>query len=170
MEKNSLRRKHRGQRVDRNQGDEICRRIVELEAFRKAEKVLVYSPLHDEIDIVPLLEEKKKFYFPKLEDGRMVFTLYTGVTVIGSYGLDNATGPVLENFDNAIAIVPGLSFDAECYRLGRGGGFYDRFLQSHPELFTIGVQTEENLESILPHDSWDVRMKCVLTEKSVYVS
>ncbi len=170
MDKKSLRKKHRGQAIDSAAGDAICKKIVEMEAFKKAKKVLVYSPLNDEIDIVPLLSEKKKFYFPKLAGDEMVFTLYTGVTVMGTYGLDCATGPVLEDFTDTIAIIPGLSFDLECYRLGRGGGFYDKFLAKHPQMFTIGVQMDRNLEEALPHDSWDIRVKCLLTETSVFVS
>lgn len=59
------------------------------------------------------------------------------------------------------AIVPGLAFDKECYRLGYGKGYYDRFL-SDINPFKLGVCAKEFYLKEVPHDEYDVKMDSVL--------
>jgi 5-formyltetrahydrofolate cyclo-ligase len=61
-------------------------------------------------------------------------------------------------------VVPALAFDLEGYRLGRGGGYYDRFL-AKTRAFTAGITRERLLYEILPREAHDVPVRCVVTEK-----
>ncbi len=61
-------------------------------------------------------------------------------------------------------IVPALAYDDEGFRLGWGGGYYDRFL-SGLSAFTAGLAREKLLRPALPHESHDVPVRCVVTEK-----
>jgi 5-formyltetrahydrofolate cyclo-ligase len=61
-------------------------------------------------------------------------------------------------------IVPALTFDHEGYRLGRGGGYYDRFLLK-TQAFTAGVARERLLRVTLPREAHDIAVRCVVTEK-----
>jgi 5-formyltetrahydrofolate cyclo-ligase len=69
---------------------------------------------------------------------------------------------------NALVIVPGLAFDHARYRLGRGRGYYDRFLASGLGCFsTVGVCFEEQLVDEVPRENWDMRIDRVLTDERV---
>lgn len=61
-------------------------------------------------------------------------------------------------------IVPALAFDLEGYRLGRGGGYYDRFLIK-TEAFTAGITRECFIREALPREEHDMPVRCVVTEK-----
>ncbi|MFP4373067.1 MAG: 5-formyltetrahydrofolate cyclo-ligase [Spirochaetaceae bacterium] len=70
--------------------------------------------------------------------------------------------------EGALVIVPGLAFDLDRYRLGRGRGYYDRFLAACPRsAMTVGVCFEEQLVEHVPRDDWDVRIDRVITDERV---
>lgn len=55
-----------------------------------------------------------------------------------------------------LVLVPGLAFSLDLYRLGSGKAFYDRFLEKHPEIFSVGVGFLSQLSSDpLPRELWD---------------
>lgn len=62
-------------------------------------------------------------------------------------------------------IVPALAYDAEGYRLGYGGGYYDRFLLK-TGAYTVGAARQRLMFDILPRETHDVPVACVVTEKS----
>jgi 5-formyltetrahydrofolate cyclo-ligase len=77
----------------------------------------------------------------------------------------------LNNNDNKIAIfVPGLAFGLHGERIGRGKGFYDRFLAKHPQALKIGVCFESQLftEAPIPQIEHDVPMHFIVTESRIY--
>ncbi|MCI6908456.1 MAG: 5-formyltetrahydrofolate cyclo-ligase [Clostridiales bacterium] len=82
----------------------------------------------------------------------------------GRYGLPEPPGsaPIAEC--PAAVVVPGLAFTPGGYRLGRGGGYYDRYLAAHPEIFAVGLCYEEFLMP-LPVDPYDRRVGAVVTER-----
>lgn len=58
------------------------------------------------------------------------------------------------------ALVPGLAFDHKGYRIGYGGGHFDRFLATCPSLYTVGVGFKEQLfNGKLPHEPHDIPMR-----------
>ena len=64
-----------------------------------------------------------------------------------------------EHFD--FILVPGVAFSPNCYRLGRGKGFYDKFLSKH-QLFTVGVCFREQFFLDIPTEPHDVPMNKVI--------
>ena len=65
-------------------------------------------------------------------------------------------------------IMPGVSFDEECHRIGYGGGFYDKYLEKHPDLHTIAVAFELQMYRELPFEEHDIKPEKVITEKHIY--
>ncbi|MGH7156833.1 MAG: 5-formyltetrahydrofolate cyclo-ligase, partial [Candidatus Saccharimonadales bacterium] len=64
-----------------------------------------------------------------------------------------------------LILVPVLAFDKENYRLGWGGGFYDKFLANQPQALKIGLGFQDGLvEQGLPHEPHDVPLDKVITE------
>ncbi len=72
----------------------------------------------------------------------------------------------LESID--LIIVPGVCFDEEGYRIGYGGGFYDKLLRKAPrKAFIVGLCFEQNIEKRLPRQSHDAKMDKIVTEEKV---
>ncbi|MBP5713244.1 MAG: 5-formyltetrahydrofolate cyclo-ligase [Prevotella sp.] len=116
--------------------------------IKDAQIIVAYYPLPDEVDIRPLLDELvaagKTVFLPKVtDDTTMELRRYTGQQDLceGAFGIME---PVEENHgdcpcDSSVAkimgtvpviLVPGVAFDAAGHRLGRGRGYYDRFLNT----------------------------------------
>jgi len=67
-----------------------------------------------------------------------------------------------------VILVPALACDRLGYRLGYGGGFYDRSLLSY-QGFTVGIVLHQFLMDELPHDAWDIRLKAVVSDREVMI-
>lgn len=66
-----------------------------------------------------------------------------------------------------VALVPGVVFTREGWRLGYGGGYYDKFLARNPHVFKIALAFELQLQHEVPLESHDVPVDCVVTEERV---
>ncbi len=64
-----------------------------------------------------------------------------------------------------VILVPGLGFSRRGSRLGRGKGFYDRYLKSVPSALRIGVGFHEQLIESIPEDTWDETIDAILTDQ-----
>ena len=152
----------------REQSDLIIARIEQLPAFRTAQTVLLYYPIHHEVDLLPLLakyEGQKTFLFPVTHRRYMEVRPYDGEEKMskGHFGIpepQTATyhGPI------DLILVPGVVFDHRRHRIGRGGGYYDRFLSKHSKTPKIGVCYAFQLyQQDIPHLWRDQKMDCVIT-------
>ena len=62
-----------------------------------------------------------------------------------------------------LIIVPGLLFDPKGYRVGYGGGYYDRYLVDYPNI-TVSLAMEEQLVQYVPFDEYDIPVDFIITE------
>lgn len=146
-----------------NDSYRISQKICASKEFAEAEIVFAFMPLEDEINVGGIIVESflknKKVAVPLItdKDGLMEFQWITSETemIPGSFGIyEPPVNPVDMNAikKNALIVVPGMAFSTDGKRLGRGKGFYDRFLSAYGNRFLkIGVcydfQIEENLLS-----------------------
>ena len=101
--------------------------------------VMAYWPLPDEVDIRPLIDwlivEGKTVLLPKVvDDETMELRRYTSLAELaeGAFHILEPVGEAFTDYETIdVALVPGMAFDAAGHRLGRGKGYYDRFLSSH---------------------------------------
>ena len=146
----------------------ICAQIEQMSAFREAKTVLIYYPVHNEVDLRPLLEkyqDQKTFLFPVTHRHSMEVRPYDGEDMMrkGHFGIPEPQTPTYHGHIDLI-VVPGVLFDRHCHRIGRGGGFYDRFLRSHSRATKIGVCYAFQLKKQdIPHTLFDVRVDRVIT-------
>ena len=135
-------------------------RLRALDHFKKAKVVMMFWPLRGEVDVRGLIrrvqEEGKKVALPVISGQDIEpfeFTDEAGL-VINSFGVAEpspaqARRIPLDEVD--LVLVPGLAFDRKGNRLGRGGGYYDRFLARLPETAcTVGICFEPQIQEDLP--------------------
>ena len=160
----------------------ICRAAVAHPAFRKAKRVALFAPLPSEPDIHPLIEEawaeKKRVVLPFMLERRTKpelnwheVTSWDEVVARGPMGLrepDTVRCPIVAPADIDCVFVPGLAFDEDGHRLGRGGGFYDAFLGHTPgKLTCIGLFFAAQKVRRVPREAHDYALKAVITEEGL---
>lgn len=79
-----------------------------------------------------------------------------------------ATQELCTSEEIGVILVPGLAFSRDGYRLGRGAGFYDRFLARFPHALRVGVTFDDLVYSEVPVDPWDERLDLILTDEAFY--
>ena len=132
----------------------------------EARIVLLYSALPDEVPTLPLLNrlttEGKTVLLPRVvSDTDMELRRYTGPNDLepGAFGIMEPTGELFTDHDLIdVAVVPGMAFDREGHRLGRGKGYYDRFLAQLPHIYKIGICFPFQLVDKVPADAHDMLM------------
>ena len=157
----------------------IRTRLELLEEYRKASMVAAYASDGTEPDLIPLLrkarEEGKTVCFPRwCKDNSMyemavvdaAFTLVEGKWKMPEppEGTPAVPDSMLEK---ALWLIPGVAFDSQCGRLGRGKGIYDRFL-SRTGGISAGIFYDCQMAAVLPMEPHDRRLSLVVTESSLY--
>ena len=168
-EKRALRRQVRqrfpGDESRRGQSEAICAHLLQWDAFLRAGTIALYTPLAWEADLTPLLEAAlaggKRVCLPLIE-GKTEISLrrVTGLNELRpdpSYGISEPPkdSPRILPRDTDLIMVPLDAADPEGYRLGKGGGFYDRLLASDRHGLTCGAVLTHQWVQAVPRDSWD---------------
>lgn len=160
--------KRLGAESAKTDAEAVWNRLEGLEAFSSAGVVLAYCSLPDELDTGPLLErwaQKKKIAVPLVVGDDLVLKqylpghLHTGYKDILE---PDADAPDIAPSEVEFAIIPGVAFDRNRNRLGRGKGFYDRFLPSL-NCPTAGVAFPLQIFDELPTDPWDKPLDMIIT-------
>ena len=152
--------------------EQICKRLRQLPEFKRAHTVMAFAPMPGEINIRPLLAEL-------IAGGRrLCLPLITGPGIMearqaveaarlktNSYGIAEPLpdAPLIEPGDIELVLIPGLAFDRNLWRLGHGGGYYDRFLAACGA-FRLGLARELQIVEDLPHEPHDMRLHALLSE------
>ncbi len=142
----------------------IVKKIRSLEIYRTAKNVMIFYPLQFEINLLPLLEDSKNFYLPKVDgENLLVCPFKIGERLVKSEFnvLEPLSIPVSSDIPEVV-FVPALAVDKNNFRLGYGGGFYDRFLESS-KAYSIVPVSEKLVVEKLPVDEFDIPVDCVIT-------
>jgi 5-formyltetrahydrofolate cyclo-ligase len=121
----------------------IVAQIERMSAFQDAKTVMLYYPVHNEVDLRPLLTKyagQKTFLLPVTHRHSIEVRPYDGEEMMrkGHFGIPE---PQTNTYRGSIdlILVPGVLFDRHRRRIGRGGGYYDRFLSRQRRALKIGV-------------------------------
>ncbi len=126
--------------------------------------VMAFWPLPDEVDVRPLIDrlvaEGRTVVLPKVTgDETMELRRYTSQADLseGAFHILEPVGEPFVDYEQIdVALVPGVAFDAAGHRLGRGRGYYDRFLAEHLAPRLIGVCFPFQRVAVVPVDAHDV--------------
>ena len=155
----------------------LCRRIAALNCFRNARTLLAYAAFGGEADLSALLAEAvqqgKTVAYPICGAG---FTLTAAVPgpdgwEMGQYGIRT---PILSRSEILLpealdlVLVPCTAFDADCFRVGMGKGYYDRYLPRCKNAVKIGIAFEAQRVEHAAVDEHDQRLDAYVTERGIY--
>ena len=146
----------------------IMAQLEQMSAFREAKTVLLYYPIHNEVDLRPLLTKykgQKIFLLPVTHRHSMEVRPYDGEDMMrrGRMGVPE---PQTKTYHGRIdlIIVPGVVFDQHRHRIGRGGGYYDRFLRKQLTAKKVGVCYSFQLKKhTIPHSWRDQKLDRIIT-------
>src|SRR5262245_30739527 len=150
----------------------ICDQIERLVGFHLASHLVAYAARPGEIDPSALvacgIARGYPVYFPRVTDGGLEFLAAPPAALRpGAYGVAEPQGGsrLSPEHPGITFLIPGLTFDGDGTRLGRGGGHYDRALAGYPRALRLGLVHDADLTATVPCDTWDQRVDAVVTER-----
>ncbi|WP_457630811.1 5-formyltetrahydrofolate cyclo-ligase [Oceanithermus sp.] len=178
MDKDELRRYYlqlRQQLDTAALGPRACAALAGFLRSRRARHVMIYLPFRNELSPLALLElyPEAEYYLPRASAGFLTVHPYHSPRERHRYGFEQPAigAPAVGEETLEAVVVPGLAFDRHGFRLGYGGGYYDRFLaELPPGVFTVGLAPRELVVDELPRDPWDVPVGWLATEEGVRAS
>lgn len=149
----------------------VMRSVEQLPEFQRARVVLLYWSMADEVQTHAFVERwyrAKTLLLPCVDGDDLVLRQYTGpeCMVAGEqFGIGEPTGEEWKDLGAVeLIVVPGVAFDKQNNRMGRGRGFYDRLLKSTPNAVKVGVAYDFQMLDAIPVEPHDVKMNRVITE------
>lgn len=175
MDKKELRKKYTKVRADvedKEGKDRLIRKnLRELEIYKKAKSVFVFISYKSEVDtrgiIEDILADGKKLLVPLVKGSEMIAVEVKGIDDLepNKMGiLEPKSGDEVTDVD--LTITPGLAFDKNGYRLGYGGGYYDKFF-AKVDTVRMGIGYSDQYVESLVHEDYDKALEYLLTEEGL---
>lgn len=149
------------------QSEIILSKLEQHPAFQKAHIVMIYSALPDEVQTQAFLEKwrhEKKIILPTVVGDDIIPVELADDTAfaVGDFNiLEPQNEPYTGNYD--LIVVPGVAFDRNGNRIGRGRGYYDRFLCKHLNVRRIGICFDFQLVDEVPTEPNDIKMDKIIS-------
>lgn len=149
----------------------IIHRLEQHELFIKSKTILLYYSLSDEVNTHELLQkwqDKKQLLLPAIiNTTNLEIRSYSNIDNLrnGAFGICEPIGKAYTNYKKIdLAIIPGMAFDKYGHRLGRGKGFYDRFLNNlrSYNIPLLGICFDFQKVNYVPTNNWDINMDEIL--------
>ena len=152
--------------------------MLESNWWQNADTVALTIPRKIELNVEPIIEAAwrsgKRVVIPKCfpkQNHQMDFYVYTNRKELENVYLDlyepkDQPDKLVPKESIDIIVVPGLLFDPRGYRIGYGGGYYDRYLADYPNR-TVSLAMEDQLIDYVPYDEYDLPVDFVITEERI---
>ncbi len=170
-------------------GEVIGYKVLALDEYKNAKTIYVYADYNKEVKTGTIIEDAlktgKRVAMPRVYKHELAAngnsSKYMKFHYIKSLddlekGFNSIMEPKMElevadDTNEAVMIMPVVAFDNDRNRVGYGGGFYDRYLESHTFSCKIGIAYEEQkVDSIDDKDEHDIRPDIIVTQKNIYKS
>lgn len=160
--------------------EEICRKVMATPAWQDARTVLLYHALPDEVNTLSILRARgkslaqdkaitqgKTLLLPVVVGDDLELHIFDGSTAEGAFHIQEPTGQLFTDYPSIdLAIIPGMAFDREGHRLGRGKGYYDRLLPRLTHAYRLGICFPFQLLDSVPTEEHDIKMDAVISTQS----
>jgi len=157
----------------------ISKKILSLKEIKESKNIMIYVSYRSEVStnklIISLLNKNKRIFAPyciKDEKRMEVVEIENPDQDLekGAYGIKEPAKRIRNNKIDPknldIVVVPAVAFSKSGYRVGYGGGYYDRFLERLAnKTITIGINYEEMLFDTVPKEDHDLAVDMVVTDK-----
>lgn len=148
---------------------QIAENLLHEPWYPAVKRLLVYSAIQSELNLEAFCElaagDGKILYYPKVFGEGMEFFRVQDRKILkpGAFGVmepdtDAYALDVFRDEQDSVMLVPGVAFSSKKYRLGYGGGFYDRYLAKHGNLYTVGVAFSVQLQAEWEPEEHDIPM------------
>jgi len=155
---------------------QLLRRVTLLEEYAAARNIMIYYSVKREPDTIRIAEDalaaKKTVAFPYCYRGGVMEARFVSClseleeSMLGIPAPPD-TAQIIAPSELDFIIVPALAYVLNGYRIGYGGGYYDRFLPK-TNAFTVGLARECLLMKAAPKEPHDIAVNCIVTESAVY--
>ncbi len=160
--------------------EKITENIINSELWNNANKIFLYISFKNEVDTTKLIYEckkaKKMVYAPIIKGNKMDFFRIDNLEeqdfVINRFGIPEPPKDLEVSYpsEKCLMIIPGLGFSINGSRLGRGGGFYDRYLSENPDIIKVAVAFNIQICNKIPTEEWDKKVDYIITESNIYTT
>ena len=152
--------------------DALARQLYAHPAYQNARSIFGYLSYNQEVRTMPMLEQAqkdgKRVAVPKVIGDKMIFIWLDDLSRV-ELGYCNIPEPLDDGpealDETALVLMPGLAFDPTGRRCGYGGGFYDRYLEAHPQHPTLALCYGFQLFDHLDTDPHDIPVDYVLSQE-----
>ena len=145
--------------------------LCEIPEVKSAQVIGSYFSINDEPSTAALNsalhQSGKTIALPSLDGGQMSWRVWDGATIDLTKRIPEATGDAIDPATFDLIFVPALRVDRRGYRLGQGGGYFDRQLATVSAWTCALVHPDEISSSDLPIDEWDVPVNAFATPDMV---
>ena len=153
----------------------IAEHLLSLPELAHAGAVMVFSSFGSEVDTAPILEglaeRGVRLTLPRVQDGEIAAVTYRpgdALTEVSFGALEPSGGEVVADTELDVIVTPGVAFDRRGFRVGYGGGYYDRlFGRTRPDAFRVAVGFALQVVDEVPHGGVDLPVDAVVTEDDV---
>lgn len=150
----------------------LAQQLYAHPAYRSAKSIFGYLSYNQEVRTMPMLEQAqrdgKRVAVPKVIGDTMIFIWLDDLSRV-ELGYCNIPEPIDNGpeavDETALVMMPGLAFDPTGRRCGYGGGFYDRYLETHPDHPTIAMCYGFQMFDALETDPHDIPVNYVLSQE-----
>jgi 5-formyltetrahydrofolate cyclo-ligase len=154
----------------KDRSENIFKKLEELDEFKKSEIVMLYWSMNDEVythDFIQKWADSKQIILPAVKGDELELKKFTGIDNLVSsepFGIGEPSGEIFNHLNKIdLIVVPGIAFDKQYNRLGRGKAYYDKLLTT-TKAHKIGVCFNFQLLDFVPVDVNDVKMDLVISD------
>ena len=173
-------RKEKDKDFIKHNSDIITDKLLNLDCIKNAKNIMLYLDFNNEVSTDSLI--KKLLNLGKIvsspitlnEERKLITSQITDLKNGIQYGAYNIRepkpecSPAINIKDLDVVIVPAVAYDKNCYRLGYGGGFYDRFLENlRKDAVTIGIAFDLQIFDEVPKEAHDAQLDYIVTESRI---
>lgn len=151
----------------------VISNLTQTSNFTDAQTIFVYWSMNDEVNTKEPIEyynQSKRFLLPVIQGDMMILKEFKGRENLiehGVYKIAEPIGKEYRNFDEIdLIIVPGIAFDNNLNRLGRGKAYYDRFLKN-TNCVKIGICFDFQLVESVPVNKYDIKLDMIISESKI---
>lgn len=166
------------ERILQEKSASICQHLQNWPVFVRSRLTLAYCSFRGEPDLSTLLQQQRVWGLPRCEGNQLIWHRWFPTCQWhlrpGTYGITepDPASPTVEPHRVDLVLVPCVACDINGYRLGYGGGFYDRMLASRDwaNKITIGIVFEYARLPQIPRESWDIPLNGICTESGLFLN